>query len=76
MDYVILDNMMSRDWGPATTVVHTQSAGTPQVLVPDTNGSTVVYQKDSHFWRSTIFLLLGFGALYGIYRLMRLAIDK
>ncbi|WP_201980323.1 hypothetical protein [Hymenobacter rubidus] len=74
MDYVILDNMMSRDRGPAygsAPVVMSPPAGSSGgVIVPD-GGSAVVYQEEGHFWRNVLFILFGVGLLYGIYRLFK-----
>jgi hypothetical protein len=71
MDYVILDNMMSRDRGPS------YASGPPQrtVVVDDSSyeprASVVVYQPETHFWRNFLLLILGLAFLYGIYRLCK-----
>ena len=70
MDYVILDNMMSRDRGPAyvsqAPVVHQQP-----IAYSDGVASAVVYREESHFWRNVILTLVVSGIIYGVYRLVR-----
>ena len=70
MDYVILDNMLSRDRGPSYT-----NAPARTVVVDDSSyersTAAVVYQPESHFWRNFLLLILGLAFLYGIYRLCR-----
>jgi hypothetical protein len=79
MDYVILDNLMSRDRGPAyvsgPTVVHSQPVVAGNALVPNGSDGTVVYQQERHFWLDAFWLILGCGVLYGCYRLLRFALD-
>lgn len=70
MDYVILDNMLSRDRGPGYV-----SAPVHNVIANDSSyeprATGAVYQPESHFWRNFLLLILGLGLLYGIYRLIR-----
>ncbi len=71
IDYVILDNLTSRDRGPAyvsqaPVVQHPQP-----VAYTDGTASAVVYQEESHFWSNT-FLILGVAAIvYGVCRFLR-----
>ena len=77
MDYLILDNMMSRDRGPTYVQSAPVVTGPPvvagNVVLPESGGTTVVYQEESHFWRNFLFLLIGGSVLFGSYAVIRLA---
>ena len=70
MDYVILDNMLSRDRGPSYV-----SAPARGVVVDDSSyeprASAVVYQTETHYWRNFLLFALAVAFIYGIYRLCK-----
>ena len=71
MDYVILDNLTSRDRGPAYVSQGPAVQHQQPVAYTDGVATSVVYQEESHFWGNT-FLILGVAAIvYGVYRFLR-----
>jgi hypothetical protein len=79
MDYVILDGIVNRDRSP-TYINHqpvvAQSVVSSGVSAPFTESATVVYQEETHYWRNFFVFILGLGFLYGLYRLIRVAVAE
>jgi hypothetical protein len=77
MDYFMLNSIVNSNhnngpaYAPQPVIVQQPGAVMQQEPLYQSQGSTVVYQEETHYIRNFFAFVIGCGILYGVYRLVK-----